>query len=88
MQLYVLVCLFVIGLRLLSQMTTDATEASTLGYKMHHIQIYSNSWGPYDYGFLVEGPGLLLKAVLENGVKQVHAFTFHWQSGRLSAANM
>jgi len=56
---------------LLSGLTTDAVEASALGYKMHHIQVYSNSWGPFDNGFLVEGPGPLLRAVLENGVKKV-----------------
>ena len=70
--MYLHVLVFAIGLRLLSRVTTDATEASALGYKMHHIQIYSNSWGPHDYGFLVEGPGPLLRAVLENGVKKVH----------------
>ena len=59
------------GLRLLSGSTTDATEASALGYKTDHIHIYSNSWGPFDNGFLVEGPGPLLKAVLETGVKTV-----------------
>lgn len=59
-------------MRLLSSgSTTDAAEASALGYQMNHIQIYSNSWGPYDNGFVVDGPGPLLKAVLENGVKRV-----------------
>ena len=57
-----------IGLRLVSQFTTDATEASALGHMMDYIDIYTNSWGPFDNGILVEGPGPLLKAVLKNGV--------------------
>lgn len=69
---------------MLSGLTTDAVEASALGYKMHHIQVYSNSWGPFDNGFLVEGPGPLLKAVLENGVKKVQLLISKLMKANLS----
>lgn len=35
------------------------------------IDVYSNSWGPGDMGFEVEGPGPKLKKVLENGTRLV-----------------
>ena len=35
------------------------------------IDVYSNSWGPGDMGFEVEGPGSKLKKVLENGMRLV-----------------
>ena len=35
------------------------------------IDVYSNSWGPGDMGFEVEGPGPKLKKVLENGTRVV-----------------
>ena len=60
------------GLRLLSQdETTDASEARALGFRTDVIDIYSNSWGPYDDGFVVDGPGPLLSAVMETGTREV-----------------
>ena len=38
---------------------TDVTEARMLSYNDNYIQIYSNSWGPADTGFIVGGPGEL-----------------------------
>jgi len=35
------------------------------------IDIYSNSWGPGDMGWEVEGPGLLTSRALKLGIKQV-----------------
>ena len=46
-------------------------EASPLGYKNDLIQVYSNSWGPSDSGFLVDGPGPLLKQTFETAVRTV-----------------
>ena len=50
---------------------TDSIEASSLGYKNNYIQVYSNSWGPNDKGFIVEKPGILLENALKNAVKRV-----------------
>ena len=51
--------------------TSDLTESSGLGYKNSYIQVYSNSWGPNDYGFVVKGPGTLTKRTLYNGATRV-----------------
>jgi hypothetical protein len=49
--------------------SSDVIESSALGYRNDYINIYSNSWGPSDSGYHVDGPGELLTATLENGVK-------------------
>ena len=51
--------------------STDAVEASAVGYKDDYIHVYSNSWGPSDFGFMVDGPGTLLQSTLAAGVNQV-----------------
>ena len=51
--------------------SSDSTEADAVGHKDSYIHIYSNSWGPSDYGFTVEGPGALLRETFSNGVKEV-----------------
>ena len=62
----------VAGIRLLSGLLhTDATEAIALGLNSQHIDIYSNSWGPYDDGIIVDGPGRLALTALEQGVRTV-----------------
>ena len=50
---------------------TDSIEASSLSYKNNYIQVYSNSWGPSDKGFIVEKPGTLLENAFENAVTKV-----------------
>ena len=50
---------------------TDAEEASALGYSDSYIDIYSNSWGPPDFGFFVSGPGTLVQSTLRTGVTEV-----------------
>ena len=52
---------------------TDAKEASALGYRDSHIDVYSNSWGPIDFGFIVSGPGSLVQRTLATGVAEVRA---------------
>ena len=47
-------------------------EAVSLTFENDIVDIYSNSWGPYDDGYTVEGPGVLTNIALENGVKQVY----------------
>ena len=62
----------VAGIRLLSgAYHSDATEAIALGLHSQHIDIYSNSWGPPDDGIVVEGPGFLASAALEQGIREV-----------------
>ena len=51
--------------------STDAGEASAVGYKDYYIDVYSNSWGPTDFGFIVDGPGILVQNTLATGVTQV-----------------
>ena len=60
------------GLRLLSCRMTDADEATALSYhcdarvKDGRNDIFSNSWGPYDDGKHIEGPGPATKAAIEH----------------------
>ena len=56
---------------------TDAQEASALGYHDYHIDVYSNSWGPSDFGFVVRGPGPLVRNTLRTGVTEVCDLTNH-----------
>jgi len=49
--------------------STDQLEARGLSHKKNLIDIYSNSWGPGDMGWQVEGPGPLLTKVLEQGTR-------------------
>ena len=58
--------------------TTDAVEASALGHATQHIDIYSSSWGPYDNGFTVGGPGPILTEVLKRGAEQVCVCVCMW----------
>lgn len=63
------------GIRLLNA-STDANEAQALsnsfenagsGVSFAPIDIFNNSWGPYDDGLRLEGPGPLTEAALANG---------------------
>ena len=51
--------------------SSDAIESDALGHQDSYIDVYSNSWGPSDFGFIVEGPGNLLMDTFSNGVKTV-----------------
>ena len=50
------------------------TEGGALSHNNDIIDIYSNSWGPSDAGFLVLGPDVLAKMALEEGAKEVSHF--------------
>ena len=50
---------------------TDAQEANALGYRDYQIDVYSNSWGPSDSGFIVDGPDSLVQNTLITGVTEV-----------------
>lgn len=56
------------GLRLIAGPSTDADEASALTYMYGTNDIFSNSWGPFDDGARLEGPGALTQAALQDGV--------------------
>lgn len=56
------------GLRLIAAPTTDLDEANALGFMPQGIDIYSNSWGPFDSGQGLDAPGPLTIAAIQNGV--------------------
>jgi subtilisin-like proprotein convertase family protein len=56
------------GIRLIAGPVDDQTEALALSYKNQDIDIYSNSWGPFDDGQRLEGPGPLTRAALQDSV--------------------
>lgn len=58
------------GLRFLSDngITTDSMEATTFNYAMQTNDVYTNSWGPANTGYFMNGPGPLAKDALINGV--------------------
>jgi len=63
------------GLRILGDDDqTDLVEARALGHGYNVISVYSNSWGPFDYGFTVEGPGHLVQRTFQTGAKKVISF--------------
>ena len=59
-----------VGLAILGDLT-DMNEARSLSYKNDIVDIYSNSWGPFDTGNIVQGPGYMTKLALEWGVIEV-----------------
>lgn len=59
----------IVGLRLISLPQTDQDEQEAMLWQNGIIQIKSNSWGPYDDGETLEGPGPLMAAALENATR-------------------
>ena len=57
------------GLRILSKVISDEDEATAINYEMQKNQIYSCSWGPPDDGQSMEGPGILIRRAMLNGVQ-------------------
>ena len=60
-----------VGIRLLGYGVTESDEASALVFQKDHISIYSNSWGPPDYGYTLDPIPNVVKAALYEGVTQV-----------------
>ena len=58
-----------VGMRLIAAGTTDAQEAAAMNYLPQLIEIKSNSWGPNDTGTILEAPGSLAKAALQNAAE-------------------
>lgn len=54
-----------------NEMAPDEKEAAALKFKREYIDIYSNSWGPSDKGFEVEGPGNKTLKALKEGAEEV-----------------
>jgi subtilisin-like proprotein convertase family protein len=54
----------VAGLRLLGA-NSDSNESAALSWAPETIDVYSNSWGPFDDGRRFEGPGPLTEAAIE-----------------------
>ena len=59
------------GLKMNLGESDDVDEANALGHKQDYIHVYSNSWGPNDHGFVVDGPGYYLSLTFEHGVNYV-----------------
>ena len=59
------------GIKFNISAASDLVESSGLGRLNNYIQVYSNSWGPNDFGFRVDGPGSLTKQTLKNGAQNV-----------------
>ena len=57
------------GIRLISGYTTDLQEALALTHRYDKIDIFNNSWGPFDDGTLIEGPLTLTSAALEKSIQ-------------------
>ena len=55
-----------VGMRLIAAVTTDQQEADAMNYLPELIDIKSNSWGPNDTGTILEAPGPLTQAALQN----------------------
>ena len=56
------------GHRLIACGFTDSTSADALSFDNGDIDIYSNSWGPFDDGSSLEGPGPITIAAIEDSV--------------------
>lgn len=55
------------GLRLISPGASDLLETKAFNYHFNDIHIYSNSWGPLDNGYTVEGPREFAARAIEIG---------------------
>ena len=56
------------GHRLIACGFSDSTSADALSYHNGEIDIYSNSWGPFDSGNILDGPGPITIAAIEDSI--------------------
>ena len=56
------------GHRLIACGFSDSTGADALSYHNGGIDIYSNSWGPFDSGDILDGPGPITIAAIEDSI--------------------
>ena len=70
-----------LGLRFLGENVTDAQEAGSLSHNRDNIDIYSNSWGPYDDGTTASGPETLTtRAFKEGSTEACFNFVIRWMN--------
>lgn len=50
---------------------TDALEASSLGFQLQYVDVFSNCWGPKDDGKTFGKPGPLAAKALKRGAEAV-----------------
>ena len=79
-----------VGLRLISDFASDTTEALAMLHMNNPaadadiVSVNSNSWGPDDAGDVVEGPGPITRAALENATtngRRGKGTVFVWAAG-------
>lgn len=58
------------AVRLVADSVNDATEAHGLTHSDTEVDIYSCSWGPFDDGLRLDGPGPVTAAAMEVAVEQ------------------
>lgn len=58
------------GVRILSALISDADEAIAMNYAYQDNHIYSCSWGPPDDGRSMEGPGILIRRAMLEGIQK------------------
>ena len=70
------------GVRMLDGKATDALEASSLGFQLQYVDVFSNCWGPKDDGKTFGKPGPLAAKALKRGAESVNTAnfypSFHW----------
>ena len=69
-------CIYLFAGIALLGINTDIFEARALILNNSIVDIYSNSWGPSDYGGAVIGPGPVTQLALESGAQEVFADHF------------
>ena len=56
------------GHRLIACGFSDSTSADAVSFDNNDIDIYSNSWGPFDSGNILDGPGPITIAAIEESI--------------------
>ena len=56
---------------------TDLAEAHALMHQNNIVDIYTNSWGPFDFGFGIDGPGPVTQLALKYGTQEVMCILDH-----------
>ena len=70
------------GIRILNNELTDALKAKGLGFRQDYVDIYSNSWGPDNYGPGVAEIGVMTEKVIRKGAMEVFSVTCIFQVAR------
>jgi kexin len=77
-----------VGVRLISAPVYDYVEAKALSHRNDRVKIYSCSWGPYDSGADLAGPGsVMLQALRDGYLKKGSIFVWAGGNGRRNRDN-